>query len=132
MISDDSELRERMWAKAAIIPEHNPAVIRQDCCGAWIKYDMYGMRDHAYGWEIDHIVPRQILQRLGIDEQLGDAELNLRPINCSNNTAKGSDFPTYTAILTADGEINIENASDFRVNTAVLNELRDLYKGLEI
>lgn len=132
MISDDTALKERIWAKATAIEGYNPAVIRQDPCGAWIKYDMYGMRDHAYGWEIDHIVPLQTLRQLGVEERLWDDELNLRPINCSNNTAKGSDFPIYTAQLTAEGELNVEGAGEFRVNAKLLQQLCTLYNGLEI
>lgn len=132
MISNSDELKERMWRKAAVIDGYNPACIRQDACGAWIKYDLYGQRDHAYGWEIDHIAPLSLLQKLHVPEEQWDNELNLRPINCSNNLTKCNDFPVYTAALTAEGDLNTEEAGDFRINEQVLKALQNLYNGLEI
>lgn len=132
MICSDTELRKRIWAKATPIENYNPDIIRQDPCGAWIKYDMYGLRDNAYGWEIDHIVPLSVLKNLHYDDALCNNELNLRPINCSNNIAKGNDFPIYTSYLTADGEKNIQDTIDFRVNENLLQQLQNLFKELVI
>lgn len=131
MISPDRRLRNSMWIKAQTVEGYDPTIMRLDACGAWIKYDMYGMREHTYGWEIEHIVPCTKLQELGIEKSLWDHELNLRPTNCANCKSKGNSFPLYTAVLKAEADRNTEIAETKRINATLRAQLSELYPGLQ-
>lgn len=75
------EVINKIWQMAPIIQGYNPAIMRQDKCGAVILYDHYGNRNSHYGWEIDHIKP---LARGGTDTWD-----NVQPLHWSNNASKG-------------------------------------------
>ena len=56
-----------------------------DCCGKLMLWDEYGNRNSEYGWEIDHIFPR---------EKGGKSILeNLQPLNWKTNEEKSDTFP---------------------------------------
>lgn len=72
-----------VWEKGQRIPKRDPSVWRRDKDGHMIKFDEYGNRNSAYGWEIDHI-------RLVSDE--GTDELsNLRPLYWRTNAKRQED-----------------------------------------
>src|SRR5258708_7521623 len=71
-----------VWKKGTVVGNNDPAVWRQDSCGAWMQSKKYGDRDSQYGWEIDHIV--------SIDRGGSDALGNLRPLQWENNVATGT------------------------------------------
>lgn len=77
---------------ATIVPGYDPAVIRQDRCGAWIKLKDYGNRDSNWGWEIDHIVPTSNGGQHVIE--------NVQPLHWRNNVAKG-DGPLVCEVVAA-------------------------------
>lgn len=78
-----------VWQKATIVPGYNPAVIRKDRCGAWIKLADFGKRSSIYGWEVDHIIPTS---RRG-----AHVLNNVQPLHWKNNAAK-ADGPLVCAI----------------------------------
>ena len=75
-------LVQLVWSKAIPVINYDPAIIRKDRCGAWIRFEDYGNRNSEYGWEIDHIVPTT---KGGTDDLS-----NLQPLRWDNNAAKGN------------------------------------------
>lgn len=48
----DSEVVERVWQSARIVPGNDPAIWRKDEHGAWIHRLAYRNRHSEFGWEI--------------------------------------------------------------------------------
>lgn len=81
---------QAVWNKGRVAAGQNPAVIREDACGALIRRDRYGETvANGMGWEIDHILPTS---RGGSDDLS-----NLQPLQWQNNRAK-SDGPLVCAV----------------------------------
>ena len=113
------ELINKIWEKGRKDPKYNPDFVRKDACGAWIVWDKYGAQDNMYGWEIDHIWPETLLKLQGVSQELIDDIANLRPLQHQNNAAKGDDYPSYTAVVTAEGNKNIHKEQSLVVNEKV-------------
>ena len=80
------ELKKRdVWAKGLVIPgrEHEAHIWRYDAFYSLIKYEDYGNRYSANGWEFDH---NPIPKWMGGSDDIS----NLRPLHCRNNTALGA------------------------------------------
>jgi hypothetical protein len=77
----DEARKRSVWAKAAVAPGYHSDYVRMDACGKLIEYLAHGNRNHAFGWEIDHIIPTA----LGGGDELS----NLQPLHWQNNAAKG-------------------------------------------
>ncbi len=77
----NNDLIKKVWEKALPVKNHDPALVREDKCGAWIVFSAYGDRNNEYGWEIDHVKP---IAKGGTDDLT-----NLRPLHWYNNVAKG-------------------------------------------
>ncbi len=75
-----SEKAENVWSKAEVILGEDSDVVRKDKCGAKIKKAEYGCRQFQYGWEIDHIQPK--------DDEGSDDLSNLQPLHWKNNASK--------------------------------------------
>ena len=71
---------QQVWEKGHIVSGYDPAFVRKDQCGAWIKRFDYGNRQSQYSWEIDHITPES--------NGGGDELSNLRPLQWHNNASK--------------------------------------------
>lgn len=78
----DDKTKFAVWQKGRIVGTNDPAVWRQDECGAWMNYASHGNRDSQYGWEIDHIT--------SVDHGGSAALSNLRPLQWQNNASKSS------------------------------------------
>ena len=117
------ELKLKVWNKAKIEPGYDEKMFRKDACGAWIVWDKYGVQDNLYGWEIDHIYPEELLRYQGVSQDKIDNIANLRPLQHQNNAAKGDDYPSYTAVVTAEGNRNVLKEQNLVVNEKVRSEL---------
>ncbi|MBR3647261.1 MAG: hypothetical protein IKN59_02605 [Paludibacteraceae bacterium] len=121
-------IKKEVWDKGQIVEGFNPDMYRKDPCGAWIVWDKFGVQDSIYGWEIDHIFPKSRLEKMGFSAELIDNLHNLRPIQHSNNESKNDDYPSYTAVVTSDGNKNIYREASLTVNDTTRNLLSQLYK----
>lgn len=128
MCKFDDKIKRTIWEKAKTDPDYKSEFVRKDACGAWILYDSYGKADDIFGWEIDHIYPKNKLRALGVEENLIDDIRNLRALNCANNKSKGSDYPVYRASIKSDGETNVDCDEEKVINDSVQKTLNDLYK----
>lgn len=88
-----------VWNKGRIIKGYPASQVRQDDCGAWIRWIDYDNRDSIYGWQVDHI---QLKSQGGSD----DLE-NLRPLQWKNNEAR-QEGPLVKKVV-AVGNRNYEN-----------------------
>ena len=122
------EQRIAVWQKAQIVEGLDPSMYRKDACGAWMVWDKYGVQDNMYGWEIDHIVPRSRLQKKGYMPSEIDSLINLRALQHQNNTSKGDDYPSYTAIVTAEANRNVERMQNLTVNEKLRNQLKQHFQ----
>jgi len=84
---------EAVWNRGVMVSGYDPAVWRQDKCGAWIRRDHYGNTDSQHGWEIDHIRP--------VSDGGGDELANLQPLHWRNNRGKGDNYPTWSCVVRA-------------------------------
>ena len=110
------EQKRNIWEKGRAVDNYNPQMFRKDACGAWIMWDKFGDQDSIYGWEIDHILP----------QSLGGPDIpdNMRPLQHQNNASKGNDYPSYTAVITSDGNKNIETVRHLVVNEEIRKKLK--------
>lgn len=123
-----NQLKLRVWKKGQIVDGFNSDMYRKDPCGAWIAWDKYGIQDNIYGWEIDHIFPKSKLEDMGFNISLIDDLRNLRPMQHENNVSKSIDYPSYVAVVTAEGNKNIHKETPLTVNEETRAILAQLYK----
>ena len=126
-MSFTEEQKLAAWNKATAVPGFDPRTFRKDACGAWIIWDKYGVDDNLYGWEIDHVVPRTLLESKGFSEEQINAVDNLRALQHMNNVSKGMDYPSYTALVTSDGDRNVDVVKNLVVNSSLRNKLDEMY-----
>lgn len=89
-----SELEiQRVWNKAPTAGGYDPAEVRFDSCGAFIRRDQYGNTNSQFGWEIDHMFPAS---KGGSDELT-----NLQPLQWQNNRHKGDQWPYWSCAVKA-------------------------------
>ena len=124
---DNDALKRNVWEKGQVVNGFNPDLYRKDPCGAWIVWDKFGIQDNIYGWEIDHIYQKSRLKERGFKEDAISDIRNLRPMQHQNNASKGDDYPSYTAIITSEGNKNIEKERNLTVNPATREIIEQLY-----
>lgn len=118
MSNYSKKLIQQVWEKGIIIQGYDPEMYRKDVCNAWICYTEFG-KNTEYGWSIDHVLP---LNKGGKNDII-----NLRPLQWQNNQSKGDDYPTYKAIITSEGNKNIEKEQNFTVNEDLQKQIKKLY-----
>ena len=118
-MSFDDDIIHKVWEKAKQVDGFDPAIFRKDPCGAWMVFNKYGLRDNAYGWEIDHVYP----VALGGDDDFR----NLRAMHWRNNASKGDDYPSYIARVTSDGNKNRECYRSHTVNPSLRAFIKQKY-----
>ena len=121
--------KDKIFRKARSIEGLDADEWRMDACDAIIHRSSYGRDDEFFGWEMDHIVPKSLLEEKDVPQELIDDFRNLRPLNWRNNASKGDDYPAYRADIRSEdgGESNIIRSSRRTVNQAKQKKLRDLY-----
>ena len=124
----DDNLLNRIWEKAQRVEGYDPARFRKDACGAWIIREHYGDKESPFGWEVDHIYPDSKLASKNVPMRLIDDPNNLRPLNRKNNESKGSDYPSYRAVITSEDNRNKEGVFEYTVNEEVRNQVEHLYR----
>lgn len=85
--------RVAVWQKATVVPGYDASVMRQDSCGAWIRFADYGLTSSQFGWEIDHVQP---VAAGGADDLA-----NLQPLQWANNRHKGDSWPGWLCAVRA-------------------------------
>ena len=123
----EEQIRD-FWERANPVDGEDKNEVRRDASGAIIHYSDYKNRNSDYGWEIDHIYPRIRLEEAHVPEVLICNTRNLRPMNWKNNVSKGSDYPSYITVVTADGSKNVEKMGTRVVNAGIQEEIKELYK----
>lgn len=93
----DEATVQRVWEKGQVVPGVDSNEWRKDQCTAWINRNRYGNRNSDYGWEIDHIKPKE---RGGTDDMP-----NLRPLQWENNASKQDG--RLTCPIRSDGNKNV-------------------------
>lgn len=121
------DIIDEVWEKGIPVDGYDSKIVRKDACGAWIIRELYGDKDTAFGWEIDHIYPESKLKDLGKLE-LASGIINLRPLNVANNISKSDSYPEYKATLTSEEEKNIECNDYYIVNKQLQEELAQYFK----
>ena len=71
---------DRIWRKGNTILGRNPSIWRRDDFGRAMRYSDYGDRSSEFGWEVDHIQPKEFGGSDNID--------NLRPLNWKSNVSR--------------------------------------------
>ncbi len=92
---NDITFRKEVWKQGVEVEGYSPDMIRKNAAGAWIIFDRFS-QDDPFGWQIDHVCPKKILEENGIKEEDMDAIEDLRPFNTANNEKKGDEYPNYT------------------------------------
>jgi 5-methylcytosine-specific restriction endonuclease McrA len=99
----DEETKLAVWEKASVVEDKDPKVWRKDACDALIKYSEHGKRNTLYGWEIDHIKPK--------DHDGEDILSNLRPLHWENNIATAGSG-TLKCVINADKQDTTKNINE--------------------
>lgn len=115
----NKEIIEVVWEKGRIIEGYDPAKFRQDACGAWITRDKYGDKTSNFGWVIDHICPRSLLERHNVPEDAVNDVVNLQPMHWANDMLKGESYPIFLSSRYAVEGDNITLVQSFIINDAV-------------
>ena len=123
----DKDLIEVIWEKGRVIEGYNPAQFRQDACGAWITRDKYGDKSNNFGWVVDHICPRSLLEKHNVPSEAIDDIVNLQPMHWANDMSKGESYPIFLSARYAVEGDNITLVQSFIVNDTVRKALNDLF-----
>lgn len=125
------DLKKKVWKDGLTVNGYSPNEVRKDACGAFMIYEKYGDRESDFGWEIDHVCPKSLLEELGYKEDEIDNIDNLRPMHWRNNLSKGNDYPSYTSVVTSSNDDNVESEEAKIVNSKRQAKIKSLYKKLK-
>lgn len=123
----DENVIAEVWSHARVVSGVDESLYRKDPCGAWIARNKYGIRDSKLGWEVDHVIPKSILQLHGVSEEDMDNPLNLRAMQWQNNVSKADDYPSYISVVSSKDLENVYLEESRKVNLKLREELNKLY-----
>lgn len=124
--------KEQVWNKGQMVPnegeEYKYESTTDDVKPA--KLYKHSRENTQMAWEIDHIFPRQILEKLGVPLELIDHIDNLRPLHHSNNESKGTLFPNYTKVVEWNEVLgkNVPIRKNVSITEKTVKRLNNLYK----
>lgn len=121
------QLRDQLWEEAFAVEGYDSELYRHDACGAWMVKEKYGDRSSAFGWDVDYIFPKKILEERGVLKEEIENPTNLRALNWRNKDSKGDDYPVYHAKVVAKEGRNVEEDRELSVSEEKQRELRQLY-----
>jgi len=88
------DLKRAAWSRTSpVAGQLNSWEFRKDCLGNLVRYQDYGRRASPFGWELDHIKPRQ----LGGDSN----SENLQVLHWKANAAKSDQIPAGLVAVAA-------------------------------
>ena len=122
----DDSVKLQVWNNAKSVDGFDNAKYRKDPCGAWMIYEEYGNQDSIYGWQIDHIYPKSLLQDKFKESEI-DNPANLRAMQWENNESKDNNYPNYQSIITSRENENVRESKSLTVNESIQNKLKELY-----
>lgn len=123
---DERKISE-VWENARTVDGVDSSLYRKDPCGAWIARNKYGIRDSKLGWEVDHVIPKALLESLRFSEEEIDDPINLRAMHWQNNVSKGDDYPSYISVISAKDLDNVYHEESRKINPALRADLNNFY-----
>ena len=124
----DENVIAEVWIRARVVDGVDASLYRKDPCGAWIARNKYGISDSKLGWEVDHVIPKSILEFQGVPEEDIDNPLNLRAMQWQNNVSKADDYPSYISVISAKDLENVYHEDSRTINPKLREELNKLYQ----
>jgi hypothetical protein len=126
-MSFSDKIKLAVWEKASSEQNFSSDKYRKDPCGAWMIFDEYGNHDSIYGWDIDHICPRALLEKRNIPPTTIDKIENLRAMQWENNNAKGDDYPIYSSAVSSETNKNVYIDKSLTVNETIQESLKKIF-----
>lgn len=123
---DERKILE-VWENARTVDGVDSSLYRKDPCGAWIARNKYGIRDSKLGWEVDHVIPKALLESLRFSEEEIDDPINLRAMHWQNNASKGDDYPSYISVISAKDLDNVYHEESRKINPTLRADLNNFY-----
>jgi hypothetical protein len=123
---DERKISE-VWENARTVDGVDSSLYRKDPCGAWIARNKYGIRDSKLGWEVDHVIPKALLESLRFSEEEIDDPINLRAMHWQNNASKGDDYPSYISVISAKDLDNVYHEESRKINPTLRADLNNFY-----
>lgn len=123
---DERKISE-VWENARTVDGVDSSLYRKDPCGAWIARNKYGIRDSKLGWEVDHVIPKALLESLRFSGEEIDDPINLRAMHWQNNASKGDDYPSYISVISAKDLNNVYHEESRKINPKLRADLNNFY-----
>lgn len=125
------QLKRKVWEQGREVEGYDAEHVRKDACDAYMIYEDYGEQT-MFGWQIDHVCPKSLLEKLGYNEEEIWNIDNLRPMQWQNNLSKSDDYPSYMSAITSDGDNNIEREDSKMVNAKRRQKIQQLFPRLKM
>ena len=117
------ETIQRIWERAKKDEILDPDKYRLcPCLEAVIRRDAYGNQRSEYGWNIDHIFPKDAFFESASEEKINHPE-NLRAMHWKNNQqGKSNNYPHYKAAVKRGKDEGKKPKNEKANNAMTVNE----------